>query len=113
MYELVFDIQANAWVSLNLNLKTEREISLAQLKRRGFYPYGYNFIFGKRTDISQCYLCGKFILMRDATRDHIYPKSLDGTITSVACYTCNTKKRDLRPIEVAILWSENGKAFGE
>ena len=113
MFELVYDIQLNAWISLNLNLKTERAISLEQLKRRGFYPYAYNFVYGKRIDTSQCSYCGKFVLMRDMTRDHVWPKSLDGKITTTACYTCNTKKKDLKPIEFAILWSENGKAFGE
>lgn len=113
MYELVYDVQIEAWVSINLaTQRIERKISEYALKRRGFFPYAYNFVRGFRGEEAQCYLCGKFILMRDATRDHTWPKSLGGEFTSVACERCNTTKRNMRPIEWAIKSLEYDFVYG-
>lgn len=51
--------------------------------------------------------------MRDSTRDHVYPKSLGGIITTTACYTCNTKKKNMLPVDWAIAASLSGRVFGE
>lgn len=107
MFELIYDIQLDAWVSMDLSvLRAEKKISEYSLKRRGYFPYSYNFVRGFRGDSAQCSYCGKFILMRDMTRDHVWPKSLGGEITTTACYECNTKKKDMKPIEWAIWFSE-------
>jgi 5-methylcytosine-specific restriction endonuclease McrA len=43
--------------------------------------------------------------MKEMTRDHIWPKSLGGDITTTACLECNTIKRDMKPIDFAIWFS--------
>ena len=103
MEELVFDAQLGAWVYLDIYFKVKPSNKLLQIKR-GFFPYSYNFVLKKRGEEAQCSYCGKFILMRDMTRDHTYPKSQGGKITTTSCKKCNTKKRNLKPIEFALLF---------
>ena len=111
--ELVYDANLGAWIYVDI-YKTEKSVNFVhQALRRGYFPYSFNFVFGKRGETCQCSFCGKFILMRESTRDHVWPKSLGGIITTTACEECNTKKADTKPIEFAIWWSQIGKAFGE
>lgn len=113
MYTLVYNIQLGVWISLDLaQLYINSKDFLYDFARKGFYPYTYSFTQKVRTDTAQCSYCGKFVLMREMTRDHVWPKSLGGEITTTACSECNTRKRDMKPIEFAIWWSEKGNAFG-
>jgi hypothetical protein len=47
------------------------------------------------------------------TRDHVFPKSLDGTYTTPSCNPCNIAKEDKKPIEWAVFATENDIAFGK
>lgn len=58
-----------------------------------------------------CYFCGKKILPKELTMDHIVPlirggKSLKGNIVP-ACKECNSKKKYLLPVE----WEEYMKSL--
>jgi len=107
MFELIYDVQLGAWISIDLAAQgLQKKISEFVAKRRGYFPYSYNFVLGRRGDTAQCSYCGKFILMKEMTRDHVWPKSLGGEITTTACYDCNTKKKDMKPIEWG-LWLDN------
>lgn len=108
MYTLIYDLQLNAWISIEASnlLDKPREIKYDS-SRKGFYPYSYNFVRRHRGDLAQCSYCGKFLPMKEMTRDHVWPKSLGGEITTTACYTCNTKKRDMLPIQWAIYFSQH------
>lgn len=108
MKTLIYDLQLNAWLSIDIKilLESPKELRI-DTTRKGFYPYSYNFVLRRRSDIAQCSYCGKFLPMREMTRDHIYPKSLGGEITTTACYDCNTRKRDMLPIQWALFYSEH------
>jgi 5-methylcytosine-specific restriction endonuclease McrA len=112
MNELIFDAILGAWIWIDIYKTEKRKNSFVnQALKRGFFPYSFNFVFGKRGETAQCSFCGKFLLMREMTRDHVYPKSLGGIITTTACYECNTQKKDVKPIEFAIWASETGFAL--
>lgn len=107
--ELIFDANIGAWVYLDIyndsiyydNVKHRLRYSL----RSGFYPYEYNFLFGRRDGQIQCSYCGVFFIPRLITRDHVYPKSKGGQFTTPACYPCNEIKSNKLPIEWAIFMS--------
>lgn len=107
--ELVYDAQLGAWVYLDIyndavyydNKRHRLRYSL----RSGFYPYEYNFLFGRRDGQIQCSYCGIFFVPRLITRDHVYPKSKGGQFTTPACYPCNETKANTLPIEWAIIMS--------
>jgi hypothetical protein len=110
--ELIFDANIGAWIYIDIYKPIKKIIGFVnQALKRGFFPYSFNFVFGKRGETAQCSYCGRFFLMREMTRDHIWPKSLGGIITTTACYECNTKKKDKKPIEFAIWASETGFAL--
>lgn len=112
MYKLVFDLQLNTWVSLDVELLYSRSKDFQyDFARKGYYPYTFNFVKRVRGEMAQCSFCGKFLPMREMTRDHVYAKSQGGEITTTACYNCNTRKRDMKPIEFAVWWSETGNAL--
>lgn len=108
--ELVFDAHLGAWVYLDIYNDAiyydNKRLKLRHSLRSGFYPYEYNFLFGRRDGIIQCSYCGIFFPNRLITRDHVYPKSKGGQFTSPACYPCNEAKADTLPIEWAIKSSE-------
>lgn len=103
--ELVYDGNLGVWTYL-----PEELISFIKVKSRttrnrrsGFYPYEYNFLFGRRDGLIQCSYCGIFLPPRQITRDHVFPKSRGGVFTTPACYSCNEKKANKLPIEWALL----------
>lgn len=103
MGPLIYNPQIGAYI--NFDIKTilkQKQLRKNYALRKGFYPYNYNFVLGFRGEVAQCYICGNFVLMKEMTRDHTYPKSLGGVITSTSCNRCNSKKRNLRSIEWAI-----------
>ena len=106
MRTLIYDLQLDAWISISfadlVRLPKEPRFDIT---RKGFYPYSYNFVKRYRSEIAQCSYCGKFVSMKDMTRDHTWPKSLGGEITTTACYDCNTRKRDMKPIQWALFFS--------
>jgi len=106
MNTLIFDFQLDTWISLDIQIlyNQSKEFQYGFAKK-GFYPYTYNFVQRIRGEYAQCSYCGTFVLMRDMTRDHVWPKSLGGEITTTACYRCNTKKKDMKPIEWAEYYS--------
>lgn len=71
-------------------------------KHSGNFPLTFNFVHLRDGRHIQCSFCGRFIYYRDITRDHVYPKSKGGTIKAPACEKCNTRKKDMKPIEWAI-----------
>jgi hypothetical protein len=110
--ELLFDANIGAWIWVDIYRVEKRRTSFVnQALKRGFFPYSFNFVFGRRGDSAQCSYCGKFLLMRDMTRDHVWPKSLGGIITTTSCRDCNETKRDAKPIQWAIWSSETGFAL--
>ena len=110
--ELIYDANLGMWLWYDIYKIEKPRISfVSQALKRGFFPYSFNFVFGKRGDTAMCSYCGRFILMHDLTRDHSYPKSLGGIITTTACYECNTKKKNMKPIEWAVWASETGFAL--
>lgn len=112
--ELVYDANLGAWICYDIyKVEKVRTTFLGQALKRGFFPYSFNFISGKRGDKAQCSYCGRFFFMYDLTRDHVVPKSRGGVITTTSCYECNTKKKDMMPIEFAIWASETGFALRE
>ena len=102
--DLVYDAHIGAWTYLDifnndaLNKKHPKRFHL----RSGFYPYEYNFIFRCRSGQTQCSYCGNFFNTKTITRDHVYPKSRGGVLTTPACYRCNTLKADMLPIDWAV-----------
>lgn len=104
--ELVFDAHLGAWVYLDIysdilyydNKRQQLRLNV----RSGFYPYEYNFLLGRRDGYVQCSYCGDFFTTKLITRDHVFPKSKGGQVTSPACYPCNEKKADKLPIQWAI-----------
>lgn len=58
-------------------------------------------------DNHECQYCGTKVYGDEATIDHITPKSRGGkntwTNTCIACFKCNTKKRDLTPSEAGMV----------
>lgn len=75
----------------------------------GRYPLTFNFVLINRDRFVQCSLCGKWILEKEVTRDHIYPKSRGGEIKTPACLPCNQDKEDMLPIDWAIYAAKEGK----
>jgi len=71
-----------------------------------YYPMNFNFLFRTQDNLWQCSYCGKFIERKDLSRDHVYPKSHGGGSTTVCCLTCNDLKKNMKPIEFAIFFSE-------
>ena len=110
---MIYDVQNGVWIYFQYPDSLKKEARKHYALRRGYFPYNFNFVKGHRGDEAQCSYCGIFIPMREQTRDHIWPKSLGGVITTTACSNCNTIKKDMRPIEFAIYWSTRGEAFGE
>lgn len=99
--ELVYDAHLGAWVYLDIFNDIQIK-KYTQSRRSGFYPYEYNFLFGRRDGQVQCSYCGKFFITKYISRDHIYPKSRGGQLTTPACYDCNESKANTLPIEWAI-----------
>lgn len=101
----MFDAHIGAWVYLDIlgDISEPKKYHLYQKARRsGFYPYEYNFLFGRRDGIVQCSYCGEFLPTKKISRDHVYPKSRGGQLTTPACYRCNETKADMLPIEWAL-----------
>lgn len=103
---MIYDVQAGVWVYFQYPQVTKKEARNYQLKR-GYFPYNFNFVRGHRGDLAQCSYCGKFIPMKDMTRDHVWPKSLGGVFTTTSCMECNTIKKNMKPIEFALWFTEN------
>lgn len=82
-------------------------------KMTGNFPFDFHFIRHERTNQVQCSYCGNFFIMEMITRDHIYPKSLEGTHTTPSCNPCNIAKENKRPIEWALFATETEIAFGK
>jgi len=82
-------------------------------KITGNFPFDFHFMRDERTSQVQCSYCGKFIPIDTVTRDHVYPKSLDGTYTTPCCIPCNVAKEDKRPIEWALFATGSEIAFGK
>jgi 5-methylcytosine-specific restriction endonuclease McrA len=99
---MIYDVQLGSWVYFEYPNSLKKEAKKHYALKRGYFPYNFNFVKGHRGDLAQCSYCGKFLPMKQMTRDHIYPKSLGGIITTTACYDCNVNKRDLKPIEFGI-----------
>lgn len=115
--ELVYDRNLDKWIYVN-NLTQEiflsnKKIIANRYLRNGFYPQEYSFLFKKKLDTIQCSYCGDFVSTREITRDHSWPKSLGGVITTPSCDSCNTIKRNTKPIQWAIESSSSGLAFGK
>lgn len=110
---MIYDVQVGAWIYFEYPNSLKKEARKHYAQRRGYFPYNFNFVRGHRGDLAQCYLCGDFLPMKQMTRDHVWPKSLGGEITTTACTTCNSRKGNMKPIEFAIFWSLHGPAFGE
>jgi 5-methylcytosine-specific restriction endonuclease McrA len=79
----------------------------------GNFPFDFHFFEHVRTNQIQCSYCGKFFPLEEMTRDHIYPKSLEGTYTTPCCNPCNIAKENMLPIQWAIFATENDIAFGK
>lgn len=107
--ELVYNAHLGAWTYFDFesdHVYSKTRFKVTKSQRSGFYPYEYNFLFGRRDGQVQCSYCGKFFITRQITRDHVYPKSRGGVITTPACYQCNEAKADTLPIAWAIKMSE-------
>lgn len=105
-FDLVYNPQIGAFINFDIrSILKQKELRKNYNKRRGFFPYNFNFVLGFRGDLAQCSYCGKFLSMRDMTRDHVWPKSLGGITTTTSCYPCNTMKKNMKPIEFAIWYS--------
>lgn len=105
--ELVYDAHIGAWTYFDvyndpLYYESRKYNVRSKAQRSGFYPYEYNFLFGRRDGLVQCSYCGKFFITRQISRDHVYPKSRGGQVTTPACYECNERKADLLPIAWAL-----------
>lgn len=104
--ELVYDGHLGAWVYLDIYndaiYHNNKKRPIRYNLRSGFYPYEYNFMFGRRDGQIQCSYCGLFFSTRQITRDHVWPKSLGGQFTTPACYNCNEVKSNTKPIEWAL-----------
>ena len=109
--ELIYDANLGAWIWYDIYEPAPKRLYSDQILKRGFFPYNFNFVFGKRGETAQCSYCGKFLLMRQMTRDHVWPKSLGGIITTTACYECNFKKKNVKPIDFAVWASQTGFAL--
>lgn len=102
--ELVYDAHLGAWVYFDIFndiFEPKKYHPHSKSQRSGFYPYEYNFLFGRRDGLVQCSYCGKFLITKQISRDHIYPKSRGGTMTTPSCYQCNERKANLLPIDWA------------
>lgn len=103
--EFVYDAHIGAWVYLDIYNDVYVPATKRPIRynlRSGFYPYEYNFLFGRRDGQIQCSYCGKFFPTKAITRDHVYAKSRGGQLTTPACYSCNEAKSNKLPIEWAI-----------
>lgn len=109
--ELRYDRTVNKWTWVDI--RNEEPISETNVRRRfsllrsGFYPYEFNFLFYIKENTIQCSYCGISLPPRQMTRDHVYPKSLGGVITTPCCRPCNEAKQNKHPIEWAIYYTEN------
>lgn len=79
----------------------------------GHYPLTFNFVFIKHDKHIQCSYCGRFVLEKHITKDHVWPKSKGGLIKTPSCLGCNIAKEDKKPIEFAIWATEIGLALSE
>ena len=77
----------------------------------GHYPLTFNFVFIRQDSRVQCSYCGKWVKQREITRDHVYPKSRGGYIKTPACLPCNIYKEDMLPIDFAVIFSKEGRAW--
>lgn len=108
-WELRHNKTRNKWMWVNI---TEAEPILECARKRyanlknGFYPYEFNFLYYSKEDALQCSYCGIVLPSRRLTKDHIYPKSRGGCITTPCCNACNQAKGDKKPIEWAIFYSQ-------
>lgn len=103
--ELVFDAHIGAWTYVDFYEEKKKKKEIRKLNfnmRSGFYPYEYNFLYSRRDGVIQCSYCGKFFIKQVITRDHIYPKSLGGELTTPACNPCNETKANKKPIQWAL-----------
>ena len=82
-------------------------------KITGNFPFDFHFMWDERTNQIQCSYCGRFFPQDEITRDHVYPKSLEGTYTTPSCNPCNIAKENRLPIEWAIFATENEIALGK
>lgn len=109
--ELRYDRDLSKWMWVDI--RNAEQISEVNVRRRfsllknGFYPYEFNFLFYIKENTTQCSYCGIFLPSRQLTRDHIYPKSLGGIITTPCCRPCNEAKINMTPIQWAIFSAEN------
>ena len=99
---MIYDVQLGTWIYFEYPNSLKKEAKKHYALKRGYFPYNFNFVRGHRGDLAQCSYCGSFLPMKQMTRDHIYPKSLGGIITTTACYSCNVNKKDLKPIEFGL-----------
>lgn len=113
--ELVYDDNLDKWVYIDKRdtsiIISNKKIVANRYLRNGFYPQEYSFIFRKRMPHTMCSYCGIFILTKNVTRDHIWPKSKGGSYTTPSCDSCNTLKKDMKPIEWGIEASLSGLTF--
>lgn len=112
MGSLILDAHTGSWIGLYIENSTHKK-KLRIKPRSGFYPYEWNFLFNRRDGRIQCSYCGEFLISRFITRDHVYPKSRGGEVTTPACYECNERKANKLPIvwalEFSMSESSNGK----
>jgi 5-methylcytosine-specific restriction endonuclease McrA len=107
---MIYDAQLGSFVYFEYPNSLRKEAKKHFALKRGYFPYNFNFVKGHRGDLAQCSYCGRFLSMKQMTRDHIYPKSLGGIVTTTACYDCNREKKDLKPIEYG-LWLMEQQGF--
>jgi 5-methylcytosine-specific restriction endonuclease McrA len=61
-------------------------------------------------DGKRCRYCGKKVTLKEATQDHVYPKSKGGLNSFrnlvCSCRKCNEKKRNLTPKQAKMVMLE-------
>ena len=80
-------------------------------RQAGYFPLEYNFLLWQDDKYIQCAYCGAWIYHKYITSDHVWPKSLGGSLRAPACDECNRLKADMKPIEFALWFSETGRAL--
>lgn len=80
-------------------------------ERQAFFPMDFNFLLRRQTGLFQCAYCGTFITDKYLSRDHVYPKSKGGNVTTACCAECNEKKKNMLPLEWALHASQHQLDF--
>jgi len=85
---------------LDINgIKSRGKLSKNQ---KHYYPLDWNFLLQEQTGQFQCSYCGIFLPQKEITEDHIYPRSLGGSVITSACNNCNQLKGNKLPIDWAV-----------